>query len=153
PAASGTNDPATYTADALTHSRTVSLTNTGSRAAGYTLTVRPATSATTGLPAAVRVVAAPVAARQDCTPQKRLEHAGTGTLARSVDVTGQVSAGSTVELCVQTSLEAAGVRTFADAQLAFELTTTLTYADAEQWTLRGPSPMTVAQRVAPDPLA
>ena len=152
-AASGTHEPDTYSADALTHSRAVSLTNTGSREANYTLTVGPASSADPGLPAAVRVVAAPVAARQDCTPQGGLDHATLGTLAKSLDVVGKVPAGGTVVLCMQTSLDATGIRTFADAQLAFELTATLAYADAQQWILNGSSPMTVTQRVASDPLA
>lgn len=137
----------TYSAEQLALAGTVTLTNTGSRAAEYTLDVAPGPASSPTLPAAVQIAAAPVTRALDCSPQAALSGARTGTLGAGLSLRGELDAGATATVCVQTSLTAAAHATLPDGTLELAMTASLEYAKASQWQLTADRAMTVTQTV------
>src|SRR5699024_1756266 len=93
----------TYSAENLALAGTVTITNTGSRAAEYTLTIAPGPASSPALPAAVQIAAAPMAGALDCSPGATLNGARTGTLATGLTLRRELGAGATATAAVQTS--------------------------------------------------
>lgn len=98
----------TYGNEDSTAAAAVSITNTGSREALYTLSLRAEWSSSTSLPTAISV-------------------AVTGTLAQS-DTDGVLPAGETVILCVQTSMSPVAMIAHPGAQVTIALQSALEYA-------------------------
>lgn len=85
----------TYSAEELALAGTVTITNTGSRAAEYTLEVAPGQASSPVLPAAVQIAAAPVTRALDCSPQAAQSGARTGTAEVGLSLHGELAAGAT----------------------------------------------------------
>lgn len=143
----------TYTADNSTLAGVVSITNTGTRAAGYTLTVRGAPSGNSNLTAAIQVAAAPVTSTEKCTPGATLAEPTSGALPLTVEGKEKIEADATVVVCVLTSLAASDLSRFADQRVELEISTALEFAAAEQWRIGADRAMTVVQSVEADPFA
>lgn len=137
----------TYSAENLALAGTVTITNTGSRAAEYTLAIGPGSASSPALPAAVQVAAAPVADALDCSPGATLSGARTGTLETGVTLRGELGVGVTATVCVQTSLTSAAHATLPDGTLELAMTSSLAYAQAAQWQIAADQVMTVTQSV------
>lgn len=126
----------TYSAETRSAAGAVSVQNIGSREATYSIVIGPDESS--DLSAAISVAVAPVAAWEACTPEAVLVNPTTGTLGTAgFTATGEVAAGATVILCVQTSMSAGDVTAHADQTTELALGTQLAYADSAAWTLSG----------------
>ncbi|ASK65512.1 hypothetical protein CFK39_06335 [Brachybacterium avium] len=142
----------TYTARAPALAGVVSLSNTGSRAATATLTVAARGGAVMDptLSEAVQVAVAPVGNATECTPQRAMSTSVRGTPASGVTLDKvQVDPGQTVVVCVQTSLAAGDLAVHAGKQFEFTISSSLRYADGEQWTVQA-EPLTVSQSIEKD---
>lgn len=124
----------TYTADNLTAAGLVSVANTGTREAGYTLTVSAVSDS--DLAEAIQVVLAPVGLPEQCTPQATLENAKLGSV--SDPLTGSLDKeGGKALVCVQTSLAGDKIVEFAEQAIALEVSSALVYAEEAkeaEWT-------------------
>ena len=143
----------TYSAEQLALAGTVTITNTGSRAAEYTLEVAPGLASSAALPAAVQIAAAPVARALDCSPQAALSGARTGNAGAGLSLHGELAAGATATVCLQTSLTAAAHASLPAGTLELAMTSSLEYARASQWQLTADRAMSVTQTVKPAPPA
>ncbi|GAA3662333.1 RICIN domain-containing protein [Microbacterium marinilacus] len=136
-AGSSTQTPltTTYTSLSRTAAGAVSVTNTGSREAGYSLDVLASSATADGLPGAVSVAIAVISDPADCTTDADLASPVTGTLSTStpLQATGTVEAGATVVLCVRTSMTAADAATYSDESVQIAVDSTLSYADGAAW--------------------
>lgn len=117
----------TYGNEDSTAAAAVSITNTGSREALYTLSLRAEWSSSTSLPTAISVAVAPVADAAACVRDAVLVGAVTGTLAQS-DTDGVLPAGETAILCVQTSMSPVAMIAHPGAQVTIALQSALEYA-------------------------
>ncbi len=116
------------------------LRNTGSRDGVYTLVVTPEG---TGVGSAVSARIGVVARSEDCTASAQLGSPVTGTLGSAFAHTGQLGAGSTVVVCVQTSMTDAGIASHGGASLAATVSGSIAVGE---WT-RSASPVLFAQSV------
>lgn len=136
----------TYTSETSTAAGAVSLTNTGSRAAEYTLTVHATTTHAEALTSALQLAAGALAEGRNCTHEISLATSGTG--ATPLTVTGSLGAGGTIDLCLQTTLPADAAAEHPDATLSLSLTSSLRYAEGDAWTVTA-GPATITQTVGP----
>lgn len=143
----------TYAAENSTLAGAVSITNTGTRAADYTLTVRKGSSGNSDLAGAIQVAATPVTSSEKCTPGALLAGATIGALPLTIEGTGKIEAGTSSIVCVETSLAADDISRFADQQVELEISTALEYAAEEQWKIGTDQAMPIAQVVEADPVA
>lgn len=140
---------ATYSASALTAAGAVSITNTGSREAVYSLALQAASATEPSLPGAIIVAVAPVANEAMCTPDAALSDPVTGALSAesAVTATGEAAAGATVILCVQTSISAATAAEHQGEELSITLQSLMEYAPYDAWRLGAPA-VTFSQSLA-----
>lgn len=127
----------TYSAENLIAAGAVSIENTGSREATISLDVRAASPNSTGLTSALRVAIAPVASEAQCIPGAEL--AGTTTGALPLTYEGELAAGASIVLCVQTSLTPGDAAARGGEQAELTLASTLAYGADGAWTLHGPA--------------
>lgn len=141
PDAASTPLNVTYSAANLTAAGAVTVVNTGSREADYRIALTTQSQTAAGLPAAISAAVAPVADAASCTPTTMLSAPQTGTLSSTgaFSAGGEVAAGATLVLCVQTSLSATGATTHQNASTVLALQTQLEYAPLAAWTLTGTS--------------
>lgn len=127
----------TYSSSNLTAAGAVTVVNTGTREADYSITLAPQSPTAPGLPGAITVAVAQVVSVDACTPTTALTAPQTGTLSSTPGFTahGAVDAGGTIFLCVQTSLSAAGATAYANASTGVSMTTELEYAPLDEWML------------------
>ena len=137
----------TYSSTTLKAAAPITVKNTGSRAASYAVTLRSVSATNAGLPGAITVAVAPVADAAACTTTTSLTSPQTGTLAATFTATGNVAAGASVVLCVQTSMTSAGVTTYSNASTVLGLRSSLEYAAADAWRVTG-AEVTFTQTVA-----
>ena len=136
----------TYTADARTLAGVVALTNTGTRDAAPSLTVAASGEVLTD--PSVLQVSVGLAGNQTCAPQAELPGAAAGPLGSELtpaDVT--VGPQETVDVCVRTTLSEDALTAHAGQELELAITSSLRYADGEQWTITAEQPLTVTQNV------
>ena len=143
----GSSLATTYSTDALTAAGTVTLENTGSREGTYSLAISPAEASDATLAAALRISAAPHTDGAGCVAGSAESGGPTGVLPFAA--TGQLDAGESIELCVQTSLAARDLPRFAGEELSLQIDSTLTYAEADAWRVEAPTEH-VTQRVEAD---
>ncbi len=125
-----------YSSTALRFAGSITVQNTGSRGAAYTVALTPSSATVAGLPGAIAVAAAPVANTAACTATTALSSPQAGT-ASAFAATGTIPAGGTVVLCVQTSMTTANVSAFAGASTVMRLRASLEYAPTAAWRLSG----------------
>lgn len=121
----------TYTSGNLRFADAVTITNESVRDAELTVTVGAATGA--ALPEALRLSVFPLAAGDQCTTTARPATAVEGRTA--LTLTRELAGGSSVMLCVQTSLPLPAVFLFPGKQTELTVTSSLTYADGSAWTI------------------
>ncbi len=126
----------TYSASTLKAAGPVTIQNTGSRSAGYALSLWSTSTTNAGLPGAISVAVAPVANTGACTAAASLSSPQTGT-ASSFTATGTVAAGASVVLCVQTSMASGDITTYGGASAGLRLRTALEYAPSDAWRVTG----------------
>ncbi|MFT3798144.1 hypothetical protein [Microbacterium sp.] len=136
----------TYSSSLRVAAGAVTVQNTGSRGAAYSLSLSAASATSAGLPGAITVAAAVVASAAACTTTATLSGAQTGT-ASSFTATGTVAAGASVVVCLQTSMTAADVTTYGGASASLSVRTGLEYAAADAWRVSGAA-VTFTQQVA-----
>lgn len=141
----------TYSAENLMLAGSVSIANTGTREAIYSLAVHPGSATSSALPAALRITAAPVSSAQECSPRAPLDSARTGILEGGAVLEGEVGAGASITVCVQTSLTAADHAALADGQLELMITSSLAYAKAAHWQIQADQAMSIIQAVEAAP--
>ncbi|MGV9194746.1 RICIN domain-containing protein [Microbacterium sp. MC2] len=139
PDAASTPLNVTYNASNLTAAGAVTVVNTGSRGADYSIALTTQSQTTTGLVGAISVAVAPVSTVGACTPTTTLSAPQTGTLSATAAfaASGRVDAGQTLILCVKTSLSSAGATTYANASAVLGVQTQVQYAPLAAWTLTG----------------
>jgi len=120
-----------FSAETLTASQAVTLTNTGSREASFSLTVRTEAGSDQAFADALALGVQPVASALDCTPA-----GATGTA--SVTHEGTLAPGKSVVLCVSTTLDAQDLEALSEQQLILSITSSLRYAEGEAWTVHAP---------------
>jgi len=125
-----------YGAGSLTAAGAVTIANTGSRPAVYSLSLIAASATAAGLPGAIAVAVAPVASAAACTVGAALVAPATGSLSTTaaVTATGSLPAGQSVVLCVQTTLPAAQLAAFGGQSLVVSGGSSLVYAPGAAWT-------------------
>lgn len=146
PAGSDSPLTATYTAESPSAAGTIALTNTGSRAAEYALTVKTSSASAEDLPAALQLTAGLVEAGQECAAGSDLKDLRTGALP--LEIAGTLIADETVDVCLQTEFAAEDIVAFADEQIVLAVSSSLTYAEGDDWTV-GAEPVTITQTVGP----
>jgi hypothetical protein len=148
-----------YTAGALTTAGTTTIRNDGTAPGRYTLTV--AAKMSTALARALTVSISEVATAEECAPESLLSPLVEGSLSPSdlrLSAEGDLAAdgadGDTVILCVRTSLPTQAVFLLGDEQANISVTSSLSYADGEQWTVSPSEEVggTILQSVAGDPV-
>lgn len=138
-----------YSVEEPTAAGLVSVANTGTREADYTLTVSAGSDS--DLAAAIQVAVAPVEIDEECTPQTALDNAQRGDLSDPFTFTGTslIDADESILVCVQTSLAAEDVAAFAEDEVELQVSSALIYAKGEEWKRDAPAE-DVVQSVAPD---
>ena len=119
----------------------VTITNTGSRDADYTLTVS-ATSASATLLADVSVE---IGAAEGCSAASAPANAVTGNLDAPMGATGRLAPGASAVLCVRTSMTASAITANADADLTGTISAVVQMGT---WSDSAPTSATFAQSVA-----
>ena len=146
PSESETPLATTYTSEVAAAAGAFALTNTGSRAAEYTLSVDIASTSAATLPSTLQLAAGELTAGQECTSNTSLGTTGTG--AETLRSTGTLEAGATVELCLRTTLPPEAAAAHVGAEITLSLSSSLRYAEGEAWTVTA-GPATITQTVAP----
>lgn len=121
----------TYGANTTAAGTAVTLRNTGSREGTYMLSITPGTAAMGG---AVAVRVGTVATTGHCTADASLGAPVAGTLGSALSHSGRLAAGSSVILCVRTSMAAADVSAHGGDSVAASIATALAVGE---WTRAG----------------
>ena len=139
----------TYTSGNLRFADTVTITNESTRDAELKVTVGSTQNA--ALPDALSISVFPLAAGEQCTTATRSEAAVHGR--PGLTLTRELAGRSSVMRCVQTSLPPRGVFLFPGTQTELTVTSSLTYADGDAWTISAGKPATapLVQKVSQDP--
>lgn len=138
-----------YSVEEPTAAGLLSVTNTGTREADYTLTV--SAESDSDLASAIQVAAAPVGIDGECTPQTALDNAQRGDLSAPFTFHGTslIEADESIAVCIQTSLAAEDVAAFAEDEVELQVSSALIYAKGEEWKREAPAE-SVVQSVEPD---
>jgi len=117
----------------------VTLTNTGSRAASYSLTATAVDPSVPNLPGAVSIAVGSVPGAGSCSSTATLGAPASGNLASPFvyDSSGsamQLAAGQSVVLCVQTSLSPSVIEYYGATSLSIAIHGALRYAAGSAWT-------------------
>ena len=130
----------TYTSSSLVAVGVVTVTNSSSRDGQYS-TSMSATSASSALRSAVAVE---IGTTASCTPSATLVGSSVGTLGAVVTKSGSITAGSSVALCVRTTMTAAGVSANPSATLQASISSSVAMGT---WSATAATVHTAAQSV------
>lgn len=140
-----------YNSGNLKAADTVTIQNTGTAPAALSVTVTAQGGAK--LPSVLRFAIAKKPGTTDCGPHTALERPFIGGIG--LMYSGTLEAGESIDLCVRTSIPARSVFGLAGEQTGIAVTSTLKYADGDNWSTsssgKGGAPF--AQSVQGDPAA
>jgi hypothetical protein len=129
----------------------VTLQNTGTRDASYSLALTTHDATVPGLPAQISVAVGSVASTGACTTAATLGNQQTGTLASaftysSTTIPLKLAVGQSVVLCVKTTFNSAVVGSYGSTSLGIDVAGTMTYAAGASWSVTAAT-ATVTQQV------
>lgn len=124
----------TYSAEISAAAGAVTLTNTGSRTATYSVTVNADATSDRGLADSLAVSIVAVDSTLGCSPAVASGQAGPMPARRQ----GPLEPGASVVLCVVTSLRGQDLAALSEKSLSLSISSTLRYADGDAWTVGAP---------------